>query len=228
LTKIGHVAGSPSYIAPEAWGGEPDTLDSRVDVYGLAAVVFRSLAGRPPFQAAKVYDLYRMVTEAKRPSLHELRPDLPEDIDAWVEQSLSISPEHRFSSVRALWTALSVLASRESQPPSADAAAPVSLDAQSALTEAGLLDPDDQPTPIDLPSADVLSLQDSAPRPRAGTRAAPAPASRPGSAPAPATPAEADDSVPTERELEPPTEREVEVPAEKETSDEAGAPSSRS
>lgn len=117
LTRVGHVAGSPSYIAPEAWGGEPDSLDARVDVYGLAAVVFRSLAGRPPFQASRVYDLYRMVTEAKRPSLHQLRPDLPADIDYWVELSLAIRPDQRFSTVLALWNALGVLAARASTPP---------------------------------------------------------------------------------------------------------------
>lgn len=110
LTRMGQVAGSPSYIAPEAWSGKPDALDARVDVYGFAAVIFRVLAGRPPFQAGRVYDLYKLVTQAPRPSLHALRPDLPADIDAWVQQSLAIDPSERFSQVRASWTALGGLA----------------------------------------------------------------------------------------------------------------------
>lgn len=112
LTRLGYIAGSPSYIAPETWGGESDGLDRRIDVYGLAAVVFRALAGRPPFQAEQLADLFRLVTNAPRPSLHALRPDLPPDIDAWVHQALAIDPEQRFSHVRALWNALGAIATQ--------------------------------------------------------------------------------------------------------------------
>jgi serine/threonine-protein kinase len=194
LTRVGHVAGSPSYIAPEAWGGQPDRLDARVDVYGLAAVVFRALAGRPPFQAAKVYDLYRMVTEAERPSLAKLRPDLPEDIDFWVEQSLAILPDHRFSTIRALWTSVSVLASRASAPPGESTlpAAPEPISrAPRALAATELPDPDEQPTPVDLPSVDVLSLEESSPK------GPPKPPSAPDS-----SRSDEEDDVPTERQIE--------------------------
>lgn len=116
LTQLGYVAGSPSYIAPETWGGKDDALDNRVDVYALGAVVFRALAGRAPFAAEKVVDLYQLVISAPRPSLHALRPDLPPDIDAWVEQALAIDPNERFMSARALWSALSALAARSLSP----------------------------------------------------------------------------------------------------------------
>ncbi len=157
LTRVGHVAGSPSYIAPEAWGGQPDTLDARVDVYGLAAVVFRALAARPPFQAAKVYDLYRMVTEAKRPSLRQFRPDLPPDIDDWVEQSLAIDPNHRFSQIRALWNALSGIVARASVPPESETTRPDNP----PLSPPRSLDESDSSGPIVLSSADAISLNES-------------------------------------------------------------------
>lgn len=157
LTRVGHVAGSPSYIAPEAWGGQPDRLDARVDVYGLAAVVFRALAARPPFQAAKVYDLYRMVTEAKRPSLRQFRPELPPDIDDWVEQSLAIDPNHRFSQVRALWNALSGIVARASAPPDS---VPTRPDHSPPEPPPSLRD--SEPSgPVLLSSADAVSLSES-------------------------------------------------------------------
>jgi len=112
LTRLGYIAGSPSYIAPESWSGPPDGLDHRIDVYGLATVAFRSLAGRPPFQASSVLELHRLVTNAPRPSLHAIRPDLPREIDAWVQQALAIDPDQRFRSVRALWSALGAIAGR--------------------------------------------------------------------------------------------------------------------
>jgi serine/threonine-protein kinase len=169
LTRAGHVAGSPSYIAPEAWGGKPDVLDARVDVYGLAAVVFRALAGHPPFQSAKVYDLFKMVTEAPRPSLRQFRPDLPEDIDAWVELSLAIDPDQRFSQIHALWTAISSISARSRPPPGKPPPPRKVLDMEQlelAFAPTDPPDPDDVPTPIDLPSVDVHSLEDSSPAAR--------------------------------------------------------------
>jgi serine/threonine-protein kinase len=106
LTRQGMVAGSPSYIAPEAWAGNPTTLDHRIDVYSLAVIAYRVLAGHVPFETNDLYQKLEMVTKGPRPSLHAERPDLPADVDAWVEQALAIRPDYRFARVRAMWNAL--------------------------------------------------------------------------------------------------------------------------
>ncbi len=112
VTLAGHVAGSPSYIAPECWKETTESLDQRIDVYGLSAVLFRMLAGRPPFVGDGVIQIMRQCSSAPRPSLHALRPDLPAAVDDWVKAALAIERDERFSSVRASWRALSaVLAS---------------------------------------------------------------------------------------------------------------------
>lgn len=103
FTLAGTVPGSPSYVAPETWRGEP--ADQRVDVYAVGAVVFRALAGHPPFQAPDLAGMLRAATTAPRPSLHQLRPDLSPNIDPWVAQALAIDPARRFLSVQALWNA---------------------------------------------------------------------------------------------------------------------------
>jgi serine/threonine-protein kinase len=105
VTAAGFVAGSPSYIAPEAWRGDPEQLDRRIDVYAMAAVIFRALAGRPPFVSDDVRELLRLATGGPRPSLHALRPDLPPEVDDWVYQALAIEPAERFFRIRALWNA---------------------------------------------------------------------------------------------------------------------------
>jgi eukaryotic-like serine/threonine-protein kinase len=104
MTKFGQVAGSPSYLAPECWGGDSSILDRRVDVYGLASVIFRALTGRPPFEG-DIVTLLRQVTTAPRPRLGAFRPDLPSALDDWAETALAIAPEQRFDSVGALWNA---------------------------------------------------------------------------------------------------------------------------
>jgi eukaryotic-like serine/threonine-protein kinase len=106
LTRQGMVAGSPSYIAPEAWAGNPTKLDQRIDVYSFAIIIFRVLSGQVPFDTADLFEKLTLVTTGKRPSLRALRPDLGADIDSWVEQAMAIKPDERFMRVRAMWTAL--------------------------------------------------------------------------------------------------------------------------
>jgi serine/threonine protein kinase len=106
LTRQGFVAGSPNYIAPEAWRGNPAKLDHRIDVYSFGAILFRVLGGQVPFHFVDLFQLLQHVTQGARPSLRALRPDLGDDIDAWVEMSLAIDPEYRFARVRAMWAAL--------------------------------------------------------------------------------------------------------------------------
>ena len=105
FTKAGHIAGSPSYIAPETWKGSRD-LDRGIDVYGLGAILFRTLAGVPPFQAPDLISMLEVVTTGRRPSLHALRPDLPPTVDDWVQHALAIEIGERFMTARATWNAL--------------------------------------------------------------------------------------------------------------------------
>lgn len=103
FTADDYVAGSPSYLAPECWRGERQ-LDAGVDVYSLGAVIFRALAGMPPF-GGPMEQLLRDVTSAPRPSLFAARRDLPPEIDDWVRQVLAIDREQRFLRIRAMWVA---------------------------------------------------------------------------------------------------------------------------
>jgi serine/threonine-protein kinase len=119
LTRSGMIIGSPSYIAPEVWAGEPALLDQRVDIYSLGAIVFRALAGRVPFEGATVREKLELVTTAPRPSLCALRPDLSQDVDNWVRQVLAVDPARRFWRIRAMWSALIDALGEQSRAPTA-------------------------------------------------------------------------------------------------------------
>jgi serine/threonine protein kinase len=106
LTVVGTIIGSPSYIAPEVWKGKPDELDHRVDLYSLAVILFRALAGRLPFDGESLHEKFVQATTAKRPSLHAIRDDLPSDVDGWVKRALAIDRSDRFGDVRKMWNAL--------------------------------------------------------------------------------------------------------------------------
>jgi eukaryotic-like serine/threonine-protein kinase len=106
LTNDGMIAGSPSYIAPEVWRGNPRALDHRIDVYSMGAITYRALAGKVPFAGTSIIEKFQLATSGERPSLYNERPDLPPEIDAWVAQALAVDPELRFHRVRGMWTAL--------------------------------------------------------------------------------------------------------------------------
>jgi eukaryotic-like serine/threonine-protein kinase len=117
LTEAGLIAGTPSYIAPEAWKGRSHALDARADVYGLGVIVFRALAGRPPFSGKDLVELCRNVTTSERPGLAKLRPSLPAAIDGWIARALAIDAAARFPTIRQMWTELgTVLAVRDGGP----------------------------------------------------------------------------------------------------------------
>lgn len=104
LTQTGVVAGSPHYMAPEMLRAEP--FDHRIDVYSLAAVMFRALAGQPMFPAETTHEILLRVLREPRPRITPLRPDLHPAVDDWVQESLALDPSDRYLDVPSMWNGL--------------------------------------------------------------------------------------------------------------------------
>ena len=99
----GLILGTPGYMSPEQVYGSP--LDARSDQFSLAAVVYRSLTGRPAFQAANHHASLLLTTESQPPRPSSLVP-LPPGVDAVLAVGLSKRPGGRFGSVSELSTEL--------------------------------------------------------------------------------------------------------------------------
>src|SRR5262249_9540433 len=81
VTGEGMIAGTPAYMSPEQAAGRTD-VDARSDLYGLGAVAYFLLTGRPPFvRDSAVQTLAAHLGEpVVAPDRHQ--PDVPADLQA--------------------------------------------------------------------------------------------------------------------------------------------------
>jgi serine/threonine-protein kinase len=85
---------------------EPETTDERSDLFSLAAVAYFALTGRSPFEAESLEGLYFAIEGAKFARPSELRPELPEAVDAWFERALARDRDERWQTAHAMANAL--------------------------------------------------------------------------------------------------------------------------
>jgi serine/threonine-protein kinase len=105
LTRAGTVLGTPAYMSPEQAAGEL-AVDARGDVYGLGAVAFFALTGRPPFLGKTLGQLLAAHRSEPPPPLTDFRPDVPPDLSAVIARCLAKEPADRFPSAAAFERAL--------------------------------------------------------------------------------------------------------------------------
>ncbi|NJL94574.1 MAG: serine/threonine protein kinase [Anaerolineae bacterium] len=101
ITKTGALLGTPAYMSPEQWLGDP--LDRRTDIYSLGVVLFEMLAGRLPFQDPDPFTLMNMHLYAPPPLITDFRPELPLSLGRVLDQALSKAPGRRVATADLFW-----------------------------------------------------------------------------------------------------------------------------
>lgn len=101
-TQTGAILGTPSYMAPEQARGHVRLVGPCTDVYGLGAVLFATLTGRPPFRGPSTWETTRQVIEDLPPSLSKLAVGVPHDLETICRKCLAKAPHQRYSSAQHL------------------------------------------------------------------------------------------------------------------------------
>jgi WD40 repeat protein/tRNA A-37 threonylcarbamoyl transferase component Bud32 len=102
LTATGAILGTPSYMPPEQAAGNRAALGPASDVYGLGALFYDLLTGRPPFQAESALDTVLQVLQNDPVPPRLLNPSVPRDLETICLKCLSREPQRRYATAEGL------------------------------------------------------------------------------------------------------------------------------
>lgn len=105
ITTTDKFMGTANYSSPEQMQSGHDA-DIRSDLYSLAIVLYESLVGQPPFRGDTVVEIILKHLHDPIPSIYHQRPDVPPEIDAFLQRAMAKSPAARFQTPREFIIAL--------------------------------------------------------------------------------------------------------------------------
>src|SRR6185503_16041400 len=81
-------------------GGDPTQIDTRTDVYGLGALAYELLVGRPPLDLkhSALHEVVRVIREEEPKTLSSIERSLRGDVETIVAKALAKEKERRYAS----------------------------------------------------------------------------------------------------------------------------------
>ena len=163
-TKTGILVGSPHFMSPEQIQGRRD-IDARSDLFSLAAVLYRCVVGRVPYDGDMAAVMVRIAREGPPPP-SALAPDLPAELDGFFARAMARDRDARFATATEMAEAFVAIVGRDAavQPRPLPAPAAPPGDAP-RVDPAGGRRPSEHPTIVGM-ATDRLGPPSGAPRSR--------------------------------------------------------------
>jgi serine/threonine-protein kinase len=101
-TMEGQVLGTPAYMAPEQAEGRRDVIGPATDIYGLGAILYEVLTGRPPFDGPETTSVLRRVVHEPPAPPRSIVPGTAAALQAICLKALAKKPGERYGSASDL------------------------------------------------------------------------------------------------------------------------------
>jgi serine/threonine-protein kinase len=105
MTHEQAVLGSPLYMSPEQMRTSTK-VDARADIWSLGAVLYELIAGKPPFPALTLMELYTHVNFHPPTPFAQHRTDVPANLEAVLHQCFEKERDRRWPNIAEFAAAL--------------------------------------------------------------------------------------------------------------------------
>ena len=102
LTIQGEIIGTPAYMAPEQAEGRLEQIDERTDVYGLGAMLYEILTGRPPFVGTNTLEVLSQAIRGNPAPPREHWPEVPLGLEEICRKAMAKDPADRYARAEEL------------------------------------------------------------------------------------------------------------------------------
>jgi len=101
-SREGALRGTPLYMAPEQWWGEP--VSAAADVWALGLVLLEMLAGRHPYEGLSLIQLCARVCSGDDVPWSDADDEIPSDVGAILRACVAKKPDRRPSAANVVET----------------------------------------------------------------------------------------------------------------------------
>jgi serine/threonine protein kinase len=125
-TRTGMLLGTPAYMAPEQFSGEP--VDHRVDQWAVGVILYELLSGKRPFDAETVPSLIYQIVHTPLPDIDPARLGIPVVVVQLIKRALQKDPDDRYPNLEVMGSAVQAILTGEAAAAEVDPTATRQLD----------------------------------------------------------------------------------------------------
>ena len=96
----GLIRGTAGYMAPEQARGKTKDVDHRSDIFSFGCILYEAITGARAFAGEDLLDSLHKVVHSPTPSIKEINPNAPDDLQRITRRCLAKDPEERYQTIK--------------------------------------------------------------------------------------------------------------------------------